>query len=131
MPLQEIGDSDVGFQFRQDLMKVIGAGIRRLISRERALNHVQPRSLNRLQRKSRLAQQAARDRRLAVHEFGTALRRISELRSRKRMDAATASASRFQYRHPLARPPELAGCHQPCGSGSDDDDVFCPRSPHR
>jgi hypothetical protein len=60
-----------------------------------------------------------------MDEFGTAFRRVSELRNRNRMDAAAASIARFEYRDPLARPPELAGGHQTRGSGADDYDVFC------
>jgi len=58
-----------------------------------------------------------------MDEFGAALRRTSELRSRKRMDAPAASVS--QYRYPLANASEFARGHQACGTGSDDDDMVC------
>lgn len=71
-----------------------------------------------------------RYRRLAMDEFGSAFRRVSELRGRKRMDPAAASLPCFQYRHRFARPPERARCHQARGSGPNDDDVLCLRSSH-
>ena len=58
-----------------------------------------------------------------MDEFGAALRRTSELRSRKRMDAPAASFS--QYRYPLANASEFARGHQACSTGSDDDDMVC------
>jgi hypothetical protein len=58
-----------------------------------------------------------------MDEFGTAFRRVSELRSRKRMDAPAASVSRFQYRDPLAGASELAHSHQACGTCTDDNDM--------
>jgi len=58
-----------------------------------------------------------------MDEVGAALRRTSELRNRKRMDAPAASVS--QYRYPLANASEFARGHQACGTGSDDDDMVC------
>ena len=78
---------------------------------------------DRQQRKPRLAQQAARDGRLAMDEFGAGFRRVAELSSRKRMDAPTAPVSRLQYGHSLARAGEFAGGHQACGACADDDDL--------
>jgi hypothetical protein len=61
-----------------------------------------------------------RDRRFTMHELGAPCRRISELRGRERIDAPTASATRFQDRHPSARASEFAGGHQARGAGADD-----------
>jgi hypothetical protein len=58
-----------------------------------------------------------------MYEFGATLGRITELGSRKRMDAPAASVSRFQYRDPLAGTPELARGDQACGTGTDDNDM--------
>jgi hypothetical protein len=58
-----------------------------------------------------------------MDEFGTAFRRISKLRFRKRTDAPAASVSRFQYCHSLAGAAKLAGGHQACGTRADDDDM--------
>src|SRR6516162_4620453 len=101
MLLQELGDRHVPHQFRQDLAKAVGLRIRRLVSRERSILHSPSRPLNRQQRKSCLAQQAVRHWCLSMDEFGTAFRRVSELRNRNRMDAAAASVARFEYRDPL------------------------------
>src|SRR4029077_11969754 len=85
---------------------------------------------NSQQRKSSLSQPAARDCCLAMHEFSATFRRVTEVLSRKRIDAATTSVSRLQNSHPLAGAPKLAGRHQACGSGANDDDVFCLWSSH-
>jgi hypothetical protein len=65
-----------------------------------------------------------------MDEFGSAFRRVSELRGRKWMDPTAASLPCFQYRHPFARSPELSRCDQARGSGRNDDDVFYLRSSH-
>jgi hypothetical protein len=56
----------------------------------------------------------------APEEFGTALRRVAELGSRKRIDAAAAPVSRFKFGHFLARAPEFAGGHQTRRTCADD-----------
>src|SRR6516165_2049655 len=71
-----------------------------------------------------------RYRRLAMDEFGSAFRRVSELRGRKRMDPTAASLPCFQNRHPFGRPRELSRCDQARGSGTNDDDILCLRSSH-
>jgi hypothetical protein len=45
-----------------------------------------------------------------VNELCPTFRRVPELR-KKRMNAATASAARFEYRHLLAGAPKLARGH--------------------
>src|ERR1700688_4428518 len=65
-----------------------------------------------------------------MDEFGSALRRVSEVGRRKRMDAPAASVSRLQYGHSLARAGEFAGGHQACGACADDDDVVWTWSGH-
>jgi hypothetical protein len=98
--------------------------ILRFLPRELPVLHRPLRTLDRQQRKPRLAQQAVRDRSLAMDEFGSALCRVSEVGGRKRMDAPAASVSRLQYGHSLARAGEFAGGHQPRGACADDDDVI-------
>jgi hypothetical protein len=58
-----------------------------------------------------------------MDEFGSALRRISEVGRRQRMDAPAASVARFQDRHLPARTSEFAGSYQAGGAGADDDDA--------
>src|SRR5258707_13525531 len=94
-----------------------------ILPQELPVLHRPLRTVDRQQRKPRLAQQAVRDRSLAMDEFGSALRRVSELGRRKRMDAPAASVTRLQYGHSLARAGEFAGGHQACGDCADDDDV--------
>src|ERR1700744_2387673 len=65
-----------------------------------------------------------------MDEFGAAFRRVAELGSRKRIDAAAASVSRFKYGHFLARTPESAGGHQTRRTCADDNDGVGIRSSH-
>src|ERR1700722_6991340 len=116
MPSEEFGDGQIVLQFLQRLVELCLTRILRLLSRELPVLHRPLRTLDRQQRKPRLAQQTVRDRSLAVDEFGTAFRRISELGIRKRMDAPAASVTRLQYGHSLARAGEFAGGHQACGA---------------
>jgi hypothetical protein len=58
-----------------------------------------------------------------MDEFGSALRRVSEVGRRKRMYAPAASLSRLQNGHSLARAAEFAGGHQARSACADDDDV--------
>src|SRR6202043_2929861 len=104
--------------------------ILRFLPRELPVLHRPLRTLDRQQRKPRLAQQAVRDRSLAMDELGSALRRVSEVGRRKRMDAPAASVSRLKYGHSLARASEFAGGNQACGACTDNDDVVWIRSGH-
>src|SRR4030081_4005654 len=106
MSPQEFGDRQIVLHFLQPPVKLCLMRILRFLPRELPVLHRPLRTFDRQQRKPRLAQQAARDGRLAMDEFGTAFRRISELSSRKRMDAPAAPVSRFQYRPLPARPSE-------------------------
>jgi hypothetical protein len=81
-------------------------------------------TLDRQQRKPRLAQQAVRDRSLAMDKFGSAFRRVSKPGSRQRMDAPATSISRLQYGHSPAGAGEFAGGHQASRACADDDDVL-------
>jgi hypothetical protein len=65
-----------------------------------------------------------RDRSLAMDEFGPALRGVSEVAGRKRINAPAAPISRFQERHPPARTCEFACCHQTSGARADDDNML-------
>ena len=58
-------------------------------------------SLNQQQGKSDFAQQGPRDRCLPMDELRAALRRVSELGCRKRIDACAASVSRLEDGYPL------------------------------
>src|ERR1700737_2158975 len=120
MPSQEFGDCQILLQFLQRLVELWLMRILRLLPRELPVLHRPLRTLDRQQRKPRLAQQAVRDRSLAMDEFGSALRRVSEVGRRKRMDAPAASVTRLQYGHSLARTSELAGGHQARGSCADE-----------
>jgi hypothetical protein len=64
-----------------------------------------------------------RDRSLAMDEFGSALRGVSEVADRKWINAPAAPIPRFQERHPPARTCEFACCHQTSGARADDDNV--------
>src|SRR5258706_5427895 len=127
MPSQELGDSQIVLQFLQRLVKLCLTRILRLLAREPSVFDGPLRTFDRQQRKPRLAQQAVRDGRLAMDEFGPALRRVSELSSWKGMDTPAASVSRFQFGDPLARPPELAGGHQACAPRAGTETVLCMR----
>src|ERR1700676_1048888 len=130
MPSQELGDGQIVLQCLHRLMELCLMRILRFFPRELPVLHRPLLTVDRQKRKPRLAQQAVRDRSLAVDEFGSAFRRVTELRSRKGKDTPAASVSRFQYGDLLARPPELAGGHQACGAGTDNDDVVWIRSGH-
>src|ERR1700731_2582390 len=103
MPSQEFGDGHIVLQFLQHFVELFLVRISRFLPRELPVIHRPLRALDRQQRKPRLAQQAVRDRSLAMNEFGSAFGRVTELRSRKRMDSPAASVSRLQYAHLLAR----------------------------
>ena len=104
--------------------------LQRVLARELAFHDGPLRPFDRDQRKSSFAEQRTRDRRFAMDEFGAALRRIAELDSRKRVDAAATSVSRFKHGHFLARAPEFAGDHQTRGTCADDDNMVRVRSSH-
>jgi hypothetical protein len=82
------------------------------------------RALDRQQLKPRLAQQAVRDRSLAMDEFGSALCGVSELGVWKRINAPAASISCFQQRHPPSRTCEFPCSHQTSRPRADDDNVL-------
>src|SRR3982074_3821793 len=65
-----------------------------------------------------------------MDEFGSALRRVSELGRRKRIDAPAASVSRLQYGHFLARAGELACGHQARRARAYDDNMIRTWSKH-
>src|ERR1700676_2263773 len=123
MPSQEFGDGQIILQFLQRLVELCLMRILRFLPRERPVLPRPMRTVDRQKRKPRLAQQAVRDRSLAMDEFGTACRRLSEPRSRKGMDAPAAPVSRFQHRHLPAGTSEFAGGHQACSACADYDDV--------
>src|ERR1700720_539865 len=128
MPSQEFGDGHIVLQFLQHFVELCLVRISRFLPRELPVLHRPLRTLDRQQRKPRLAQQAVRDRSLAMDEFGSALRRISEVGKRKRMDAPAASVSRLYYGHSLVLAGEFARGHQACGARADDDDMARTRS---
>src|SRR5450755_1154098 len=97
--------------------------LQRVFSQELAFHDGPLHPFDRQQRKSSFAEQRTRDRRFAMDEFRAPFRRVAELGSRKRIDAAAASVSRFKYGHFLARAPELAGGHQTRRTCADDNDV--------
>src|SRR5438270_600 len=86
------------------LVRIIALLARKLCAVEAPL-----RTFDRLQRQPRFAQQAARDRRLAMNELGAALGSIAELRRRQRLNAPAAALTRLQDRHPLPGAREFAG----------------------
>src|SRR5260221_14764950 len=108
MSPQKFGDGHVVLQFLQRLVKPCLMSILRFLPRELPVLHRPLHTLDRQQREPRLAQQAVRDRSLAMDEFGSAFRRVSEVGRRKRMDAPATSVSRLQYGHSLARAGEFA-----------------------
>src|SRR5258706_14665228 len=130
MPSQEFGDGQIILQFLQRFVELCLMRILRFLPRECPVLPRPLRTVDRQKRKPRLAQQAVRDRSLAMDEFGTAFRRVSEFRSRKRMDTPAAPVSRFQHRHLPAGSSEFAGGHQACGACADYDDVVWMWSGH-
>src|SRR5258708_33519136 len=122
-PSQEFGDGQIVLQFLQRLVELCPMRILRFLPRELPVLHRPLRTLDLQQRKPRLAQQPVRERSPAMDAFGSALRQLSEVGRRKRMDAPAASVSRLQYGHSLAPAAEFAGGHQPRGAGAVDDDA--------
>ncbi len=123
MPSQEFGDGQI---LREVLQGPLELGLMRSLnipSQELPVLHCPWRALDRQQPKPRLAQQAVRDRSLAMDEFGSAFRGVSEVAGRKWINAPAAPIPRFQERHPPARTCEFACCHQTSGARADDDDV--------
>src|SRR5882762_4331955 len=98
MPSQKFGDGKVVLQFLQRLVKLRFMRILEFSANELSVLHSPSGALDRQQRQPRFAQQAVRDGRLAMDEFGTALCWVPELGSVKRMDAPSASVPRFQDR---------------------------------
>ncbi len=58
-----------------------------------------------------------------MDEFGTAFRRIAEIRTRQRQDAAAAAFTGFEDRHRAAGARQRARRHQARGSRADNHDV--------
>src|ERR1700737_4076550 len=130
MPSQEFGDGQIVLQLLQRLVELCLMRILRFLSRELPVLHRPLRTVDRQQRKPRLTQQAVRDRSPAMDEFGSGLRRVSEVGRRKRMDAPAAPVSRLEYGDSLARAGEFAGGHQARGARADDDEVIWMWSGH-
>jgi hypothetical protein len=76
---QKFGDRQIVLQFFPRLVKLCLMKILRSPVREHSVFDGPLHAFDRQQRKPRLAQQAARDGRLAMDELGTAFRRVSEL----------------------------------------------------
>jgi hypothetical protein len=130
MPLQKLGDRQVGLQVHQCAMQPIRMR-RRLARRERAAAGAPSRTLHGRQRQPPLAHQRPRHRRLAMNELGAALGRISECLCRQRKNAAAAPVARFEHRHLLACARELARRHQAGRARADDQDMGWRSSSHR
>ena len=122
MPSQEFGDGQI---LREVLQGPLELGLMswNIPSQELPVLHRPWRALDWQQLEPRLAQQAARDRSLAMDEFGSAFRGVSEVAGRKWINAPAAPIPRFQERHPPARTCEFACCHQTSGARADDNVV--------
>jgi hypothetical protein len=79
--------------------------------------------LDRQQWEVSLAKEGARHRRLAVDEFRTPLRRISEVVGRQRVDSSAAAVLRFEDGNSLAGATQLASGRQARGTRTDNCDV--------
>jgi hypothetical protein len=79
-----------------------------------------PRTLDRDQRKSRLARQSPRHRRRGMDKLGAPLRCVSKLVGGQRVDASTAPISGFEDGDLLSGACKLTSGHQACGACTDD-----------
>jgi hypothetical protein len=121
---QEFGDGQIACEVLQGILELSLMRILNIPSQELPVRHCPRRALDRRDLKPCLAQQAVRNRSLAMNEFGSAFRGISELAGRKRVNAPAAPLPCFQQRHPPARSCEFACCHQASRAGADDDNVL-------